>query len=56
MVANPAPLMMSAERCCSSFIEAFIHVSLTLIVAWGAPTQEPRTAVGVSDDEAGQRY
>ena len=33
MVANPAPLMMSAKRYCSSLIEAFIPGSLPLIIA-----------------------
>jgi len=33
MVANPAPLMMSAKTYCSSLIEAFIPVSLPLIIA-----------------------
>jgi len=33
MVANPAPLITSAKTYCSSLIEAFIPVSLPLIVA-----------------------
>jgi hypothetical protein len=33
MVANPAPLMMSAKTYCSSLIEAFIPGSLPLIIA-----------------------
>jgi hypothetical protein len=42
MVANPAPLMMSAKRYCSSLIEAFIPVSLPLIVARDRPALPDR--------------
>ena len=42
MVANPAPLIMSAKTYCSSLIEAFIPVCLPLIIA--RQHRQPRAA------------
>ena len=46
MVANPAPLMMSAKTYCSSLIEAFIPGSLPLIIARERRQRAPRCPTG----------
>src|ERR1700681_4243234 len=47
MVANPAPLMMSAKTYCSSLIEAFIPVSPFPLSSHGsARSQAPRCPTG----------
>ena len=46
MVANPAPLMMSAKTYCSSLIEAFIPGSLPLIIARERRSRAPRCPTG----------
>jgi hypothetical protein len=49
MVANPAPLMMSAKTYCSSLIEAFILVSPFPLSSHGSTdSRAPRCPIGIN--------